>query len=667
MKFKIWYICSMLKNATVFFFLSLSGYAYAGAGACIEVYNVVPKITRFSKIETQNPLFNEAQAKQIGQVLRESPAFEKKIQAMLNPFKRYEMEALFFRQRNQKGDPSYFTLNRNADLLAEAELVVITKFPKGVSLTNVEFGYQNQHSKKVQNLGVIPGIMLDANGLPTRFLFYNQEQLEVFRAHYFGRPFSTKMRTAILDINTALFKYLETQPVALEKVAEFEKKRGWPEGTAKKIGLVYYSSEAVDLLVFGKKHGFDYADMASAGWLKPYVNKHGSISYRENYNDSIKIPFYDETNPSKIAFWRTRNLRSGAPKYLSWPKDRSLFEEAPLFEEFYNSWNLNKVKGKRIILTEGEFKCAIGELTTGVFHIGVPGIGQFYTSMLDKIVKAQPSEVVVLFDRDPIGKALLRLDEVTDSQRASYLIAKQLEAAGISVKVATLPDVYNGKKIGIDDLLLSHGTAPYTQALDQAVTADAYAKAFKIDVPLSLLTDRRNKIRRAVQKYDTANSSAAGFMSIDQRAIHIDLQTYLTHVEDALRQYMKVKYPERSQMLDPSDRFVVIKPGTTLDPVTIQTVEGNFDVSSPIIKISMTTSDVKNCTSLSCFSISRDSSQWSHLTEAEKFKALSAALGAIFPKDDYTFISSPVFEDRPHALLVIRKETRTPVAIVEQF
>jgi|JI10StandDraft_1071094.scaffolds.fasta_scaffold113749_2 hypothetical protein len=657
----------MLKRATVFFFLSLSGYAYAGSDACIEVYNVVPKITRFNKPETQNSVFKEAQAKQVEQVLGELPAFEKKIQAMLSPFKRYEMETLFFRQRNQKGDPAYFTLNRNADLLADAELVVISKFPKGVSLTNVEFGYQNQRSKKVQNLGVIPGIELDANGLPKRFLFFNKEQLEVFRAHYFGRPFSTKMRTAILDINTAIFKYLETQPVALEKVAEFEKKRGWPVGTAKKIGLVYYSSEAVDLLSFGKEHGFDYADMASAGWLKPYVNKHGSISYRENYNDSIKIPFYDENDPSKIAFWRTRNLRSGSPKYLSWPKDRSLFEDAPLFEEFYNSWNLNKVKGKRIVLTEGEFKCAIGELTTGVFHLGVPGIGQFYTSMLDKIVKAQPSEVVVLFDRDPIGKALLRLDEVTDSQRASYLIAKQLEAAGISVKVATLPDLYNGKKIGIDDLLLSHGTAPYTQALDQAVSADAYAKTFKIDVPLSLLTDRRNKIRRAVQKYDTANSTAAGFMSIDQRAIYNNLQTYLTHVEGVLRQYMETKYPERGQMLDPSDRFVAIRPGTSMAPVTIHSPEGDFDVSSAIIKISMTTSDVKNCTSLSCFSISRDSSQWSHLTETEKFKALSGALGAVFPKDDYTYISNPVFEGQPHALLVIRKETRTPVAIIEQF
>jgi hypothetical protein len=657
----------MFKRAPVLFFLSLPGFSYAGSISCVEVYNVIPKITRISKADAQATVLKPSLVKQIGHVLSESSSSERKIQALLHPFKRYEMETLFFRQRDKTGDHLYFTLNRNANILADAELTLITKFPKGVPLRNVEFGYQNQHSKKVQNLGVIPGIVLDANGLPTRFLFHNQEQLEVFRAHYFGRPFSEKMRSAVLKINTALFKYLENHPAALVKIAEFEKKRGWPAETAKKIGLVYYSSDVVDLLAFGKEHGFDYVDMASAGWLKPYVNKHGGISYRDNSNDSIRIPFYDETDPSKIAFWRTRNLRPAAPKYLSWPKDRSLFEDAPLFEEFYNSWNLNKVKGQRIVLTEGEFKCAIGELTTGVFHLGVPGIGQFHTSMLDKIVKAQPSEVVVLFDRDPIGKALLRLDEVTDSQRASYLIAKQLEAAGISVKVATLPDLYNGKKIGIDDLLLSHGTDPYTKALDQAISADDYAKAFKIDVPLSLLTDRRNKIRRAVQKYDTANSTAAGFMSIQQRAIYNDLQTQLIHVEEALNQYMETKYPERGQMLDPSDRFVEIRPGTPLAPVTIQTPAGDFDVSSPIIKISMTTSDVKSCPGTSCFAISRDTTQWSFLSEAEKFKVVSAGLGAVFPNDDYTYISGPVFKGQPYALLVIRKESRTPVAIVEQF
>lgn len=658
----------MLKFWIALIFLSISLPIWANTNACVDFYNLRPKLSRLESVKTQTSLSPDEYAG-IMQTISRTQDFDQKIQTMLKLFKRFEMEEIFFRHQGLDGNPQYFRMYRNANVFADVELVVDSKIPKtGNIIRDVEFGYQNIRSQKVQTLGSALAIEFDSVGLPIKFYFNSLEQKEAFRIHFFGRPFTPSMRTAILDINTAIFKYLAAHPVAQAQIAEFEKKRGWPAGMAEKLGLVYYSKDVLDLKEFAFQNKFKFEDMAAAGWMKPFFNRKNEISYRDNYDNSIKIPFYDEVNPGKIAFWRTRNLVTshGKPKYLSWPKDRSLFEDAPLFEEFYNSWNLGKAKGKKIVLTEGEFKCAIGEIMTGIFHLGLPGISQFHDSMLASILKAQPSEVVVLFDRDPVGKGLMRVDEVTDSQRASFLIAKRIEAAGIPVKVATLPDVYNGGKVGIDDLLLSHGSVPYIKALDTAVSAQEYSKQIKIDEAMTFLSDRKGKIKNALHRYQNANQ-VTSVISLEQAAAFKDLVDYQGKLEDAFSFYMTATYPNRKSQAEPSHKFTMIPIDPKNEAHRINTPVGNFEILAPMLHIQVTAADVKNCTRRSCFVINKHSESLARMTEQERFQALSAAIREVFPSDDYSYIEKPEFGSKDFALLVIRKESQTPVAIIEQF
>lgn len=661
-------LCSMLQIGFTFIFLLLSLPTLSSAKMCIGFYEESPKL---SFLESKGPdhTLSIEDKKNIDQTLNQTRDFDRKIQTLLAPFRRFEMEEIFFRYRDSEGRPQYFKMYRTSGVLNDVELVVNENPPlQGSLLGNVEFGYQNIRSQKIQTLGSILAIEFDSVGLPKKFHFNNNEQKEAFRSHFFGRPFTQEMRRAILDINTAIFSYLASDPIGQMKIAEFETSRKWPVGMAKKLGLVYYAKEILDLKAFAVKNNFKLEDMAAAGWLKPFLNRRKQISYRENYDNSIKIPFYDKTDPGKIAFWRTRNLvtSGGKPKYLSWPKDRSLYEDAPLFEEFYNSWNLAKAKGKRIVLTEGEFKCAIGEILTGIFHLGVPGISQFHDTMLASILKARPAEVIVLFDRDPIGKGLMRVDEVTDSQRASFLIAKRIEAAGIPVKVATLPDVYKGAKVGIDDLLLSHGSDPYLKALESAVSTNVYSQQFKIDETMTFLTDRRGKIKNALLRYQNANY-VAGVIGLEQVIAYKELTSELAKVDEAYDLYMNTKYPDRKNQAEPSHKFTMIPIDAKNEAHKISTPGEDFDIVAPMLRIQVTSSDVKKCTKMSCLVLNKPRQSIERMTDKERFQTLTLAIGEIFPPDDYSYIEKPSFDSKDFALLVIRKESRTPVAILEQF
>lgn len=656
----------------LFFVLPVS----ANTNRCLGLYDPGLKLTRIQG-EVRSDLFTDADRKQLGSVLERTKNYEDKVQSLLAPLKEFELQDMYFKIKMPNGQDKYFDVYRNENFLKDVEFIVSDSVPQSLNsarniVKNVKFGYRSVAKVEAQALGELVALEFDSNKNVNKFYFKNPKQRDYFRAHFFGRPFSLSRKKNVIAVNTAIFKTLAETPAAVEKVERFEKDRGWAPGTAKKLGLVYFSTDVLDLKSWAFKNKFQYDDLVSAGWLRQMLRHDGRVTYMENYNDSIKIPFMDPTEKNKVAFWRTRNLqtRSNLPKYLSWPKDRSLYADEILFEELYNGWNLGTAKGKKVIVTEGEFKCAIGELATGILHLGVPGISQFSPSMLEALVKAQPSEVIVIFDRDPIGKGLVRIDEITDSQRASYFIAKKIEAAGLSVKVTSLPDSNNGKKLGIDDLILSKGAEPYLKALDSAQTADDYAKFYKIDVTLTDLSARKNTIKKALARFETANNSTLGQVTFEQRNAYKELQGYEAMVALAYQHYLGVKYPGLHKITDPSFQFESLYISDKKGDL-VQSENETFALEGPLLKIGIRASDVKDCTKKSCFELNQKAQQWKKLDQSEKFKRLSIALEEIFPLEDYIFISAPRVQTKKyfkdHLLLVIRKETRSPVAIVDEF
>ncbi len=659
---------------TSLLFLFLFQSAFAGTDVCIHYYrgkpNVeTPRLTRIERPKRVN-IFSISEQKQGERVLDQTLGFAVQIDRLLGPLKRYELENLFFRVRVPGFKDQYLDIYRNSEFLKEVEFIITDSLPTGPGIINgVNFGYQNFRSEKVQVLGTLKALELGPNKNISRIFFSNEKQLETFKAHFFGQAFTRKLKDRIVHINTAVVKALAETPRAAQKVLDFEKARGWPEGTAKKMGLVYYSKDVFDLKSWAMINRIRFDDMVHAGWFHKNLSPDGRVSYRENYDDSIKIPMMDLEDRTKVALWRTRNLQvnSRLPKYLSWPKDRSLYADHPLFEEFYNSWNLDKVKGKRLVITEGEFKCAIAEMTTGIYHFGVPGITQFSSSILKKLVAAQPSEVIVLFDRDPLGKGYLRLDEVTDSQRASFLIAKTIEKAGIPVRVASLPDVFNGKKVGADDLILARGVAPYLTALDSAVSANKFAELNKIDINASLFLERRNKISKALAQFRKANTTTLGYVTLEQRQTFQTLLLLEDTLDKEFRFYIKTKYPGRSRLTDPGHQFdlLYLNDNGPIDQVSKNSE--NFEVDGPILRLGIKTKDAKTCKNMGCFELNRSTEEWNQMDSKTKLGQITKALEAIFPLDDYVFIESPLIQEKPRYLLVIRKESRSPVAVLDEI
>lgn len=172
-----------------------------------------------------------------------------------------------------------------------------------------------------------------------------------------------------------------------------------------------------------------------------------------------------------------------------WPKEEYNPQEAR-----------TAVYKRKLVISEGEFKTAVAYKMTNIDHLAVPGITMVDDELLKAVEAAGPSEVIVVFDADPDGKAQERGDLLTDSERASYRIACLLEELQVPVKVSFWPTESRiGKKVDIEDLLLDESVAKEVaiglgidiekeqleqlgkriyleEILDKAVSATDYAK-----------------------------------------------------------------------------------------------------------------------------------------------------------------------------------------------
>jgi hypothetical protein len=339
-------------------------------------------------------------------------------------------------------------------------------------ISGVEFGYELGDG--FRRLGRANYFIIAEDGRVIEIGGGSNELLLEIQAHVDGRQLSNQSLRVIEEINGKILATLRADPRAQAKLAEFVKKRNWPQGIAEEAQLAYFSTSILPILDWAKAQGYSKKQLRDAGWLLMKFDESGRPNYQVNYNDSIKIPFFSDPRQSRVPVWRTRTLvdRNDGKKYLGWQTDRSIAREFTAAETLYNGWKLNQVRGKTLIITEGEFKCMIATKATGSLAVGIPGITQFDAKLAATIAAAQPKEVIVILDRDPVGKGLMRVDGITDSQRAAYSIAALLQLAGAkSVKVGTLPDALDGSKLGADDLILEkeNGLAAFKDTVRQAV------------------------------------------------------------------------------------------------------------------------------------------------------------------------------------------------------
>jgi len=383
--------------------------------------------------------------------------------------------------------------------------IPVERIPDGGRVVrSPRFGYDLDTG--FREIGPLNYIVLDARGSVREIGAPTGAALDEFLRHVNGVELTGKELERISELNRRILADLRKNPAAKSKLDSFAKSRGWPVGLAEEGGLAYFDPNVLDVRAWAKKNGFSIAELIDAGWLRQIFDHRGSPRFVVNSPDAIKIPYLAESGKDGVPVWRSRNLAKDnpkLPKYTGWQIDRSVNRTFSTHERLYNGWKLPKVKGRPVVITEGEFKCLVAERITGIPMFGIPGISEFDDEMAKAFVAAEASEYFVILDRDPHAKALFRADEVTDSNRAAYAIARQLETAGAkNVYVGILPEMVDGEKLGIDDLVLKYGTEPVTKVLAEArkTTADVYAKKIGLDPKFQELMKRRSRLRKAIEQ-----------------------------------------------------------------------------------------------------------------------------------------------------------------------
>lgn len=380
---------------------------------------------------------------------------------------------------------------------------------------------------------------------------------DYFRHHLLGRDLSEHDRGRIREVQKTTFDYLRTHPAAKAKLKEFAVSRGWPEGLDDIGHLAYFHDRVTPLREFAQEKGFTDEEMYLAGWYDLSFSNSGKPTYSVRDSDVIRIPYF--TQEGEIEVWRTRNLRPSRAtthKYTSWPLDRSINREFTVEEKLYNSWRLDEVRDQTVVITEGEFKCLVATEVGKVLTVGVPGITEVDDMMIKKLVSARARNYVVILDRDPEGKGIMRVDGITDSERAAYKIAKQLQTAGASnVRVGIIPNVRDGEKVGLDDLILDKGKEAFDTVIRTATSPDAYAERIGLNTTFFALMESRQRMRKAIEHYEN---------SVRRGGAEVSPDTYLTalRMRDALNtvyeEYLATKFRGSRRINQPATEHSVL-------------------------------------------------------------------------------------------------------------
>ncbi len=425
-----------------------------------------------------------------------------------------------FRIRGWQDEGKSIEVTVNPQHWAGAHFAVGEAPPRDAAKTveNPEFGYFIHD--EYRRIGTLASVSLDASGKVIHVSAKHGAVLTALGHHLFGRTLTSNERARVVEINEKLIAYLRSHSESKTRLDDFVAKRKWPEGIADKAELAYFHEAVTPLRAWAETNGFSAEEMFLAGWYNQNFDNVGRVCYSSNGSHVIRIPYRDPEG--QLTVWRSRNLKESEAlvrKYLSWPLDRSVDRTMSVAERLYNGARLHEARDKDLIITEGEFKCLVSWCMTGIPTVGIPGITEVDNSILQAIIEADPRRVVVILDRDCRGKGLLRIDGISDSERASFVIAEDLRALGYKkeILIGRLPDVFDGEKVGLDDYLLAKGADAIQSVLRSAIAPQLYAKRIGFERTFFELLRRRQQINKALENY--CNSAMRGGEELPQETL----------------------------------------------------------------------------------------------------------------------------------------------------
>lgn len=197
--------------------------------------------------------------------------------------------------------------------------------------------------------------------------------------------------------------------------------------------------------------------------LSGYPNK-GAASPRARIAVNTKaslalLPYWSPTGDAVPNVGRVRILNDGdrLPKYVG---PTTLPPNVYLPRNVKMPWDqIAADSACELVVTEGEISSAVA-CHYGLLCLGIPGVWSFKSTKAGFQFPPQLARwvwkdrrVVIVFDSDIMSKAGVRA--------ALHALARELMRLGANVVTKTLPDELDGRKNGIDDLLIRHGRDAY--------------------------------------------------------------------------------------------------------------------------------------------------------------------------------------------------------------
>ena len=269
-----------------------------------------------------------------------------------------------------------------------------------------------------------------------------------------GEKARKKERLLSLLKNTARFYFDNLRSERGKEYLDYFRKRGFSDEIIIHFGLGC-STDYRSLVTFLKNKGYTYEEMLDAGVVS-YNEERG---YSDFEAKRAVIPIIDAMG-SVVAFvGRVLTPKADFMKYKN-TSDTSIFRKNRCL---FNANNLKKLKRETgsipyVVMVEGQID-VISVYASGIKNVAA-SMGTSLTAEQARLILRYTDTVIVSYDGDAAG------------QKATFRGLGIFRDAGLSVKVATLPDGMDP-----DEFIKAKGVEAYKKLLDEAVPLIDYKLA----------------------------------------------------------------------------------------------------------------------------------------------------------------------------------------------
>ena len=229
-------------------------------------------------------------------------------------------------------------------------------------------------------------------------------------------------REPLWEVNATAAEFFRTQlweTPAGKPAREYLASRGLTREQADRFSLGYAPRDPMAMREALRTLGFDDARQLAAGVL---VAREDRPEPRSRFHDRLMFPIFDAAN-HPVGFGG-RVLGAGEPKYLN-SGESEIYAKRTLL--YGLNWAKQAIrKADRIIVVEGYFD-AIRLMLAGIAEVVAP-LGTALTPQQAELVRKYTKNVFLLYDSDAAGL------------KATFRAGDELLAAGLSVRVITLPE-----------------------------------------------------------------------------------------------------------------------------------------------------------------------------------------------------------------------------------